>query len=414
MNRPIATALVLLLTGCSMSASSGQLADVRVGYNEAIARSNNEQLLLNVVRLRYLHAPQFFEVASVTTQSAITTSGSASVTGNLGNNINDGSIFTPFVTPMIGGDVSVEDRPTVQYSPLQGEAFAQRMVTPIRPDTLLQLVEVGWRIDRLLTACVQRINDLPAPVIASGDDSFGGAGFREVAELLYELQIHQSLEVSVMGSGDERHLVLGIVPPAGDAHLQDIAAEVRERLGLADRRVFTVVGSHVELEPAEVAAPAPSPAPPAEEADATEETEDEGEAEPAVAAPAAAPAAAPPEAGSDRIVLRGRSLLGALFYLSHGVEVPDGDATARSLDYRNVDGDDVHVPQPLPGALLNIRVTQNIPVDSFVVTRYRGRFYSISDRDLRSKANLLLLGVLFSVLSSSNSGAPVLTIPLGG
>jgi len=414
MKRLFGSLLPLLLTGCTMAASSGQLPDVRVGYNEAIARSNNEQLLLNIVRLRYLHAPQFFEVASVTTQSAVRTSGSASVTGNIGNNINDGTIFTPFVTPMIGGDVSVEDRPTVQYSPLQGEAFAQRMVTPIRPDTLLLMVEVGWRIDRLLTACVQRINDLPAPVIASDDDSFGGEGFRRVAELLYELQTHQSLEVSVTGAADDRHLVLGIVPPAGDAHLQEIAAEVRERLGLADQRVFTVVGSHLELE--EPAAPTPPPAAeatPEPEPDGAEEA-DEADDETADEAPEAEASAPTPTPGSTRIVLRGRSLLGALFYLSHGVAVPEGDATARSLDYRNVDGEDVHVPQPLPGALLNIRATDNIPVDSFVVTRYRGDFYSISDRDLQSKANLLLLSVLFSVLSSSNSGAPVLTIPLGG
>jgi hypothetical protein len=164
--RVLAAALALsaLAAGCAGSASSEQLPTVRVGYNEAIARSNNEQLLLNLVRLRFLHAPQFFEVASVTTQSAVVTSGAASVTGNVGNNIGNDAIFTPFVTATLGGDVRLEDRPTVQYTPLQGEDFAQRMVTPIRPDTLLLLVDVGWRIDRLLNACVQRINDLRAQI----------------------------------------------------------------------------------------------------------------------------------------------------------------------------------------------------------------------------------------------------------
>ena len=64
----------------------------RTAYGEEIAASSNEQLLLNLVRLRYLHAPQFFEVTAVTTQSAVTTGSSAGVTSNFGNNLVDNSI----------------------------------------------------------------------------------------------------------------------------------------------------------------------------------------------------------------------------------------------------------------------------------------------------------------------------------
>jgi hypothetical protein len=168
---------LVLVAGCGGSATSGSLPSTRLDYNEAIVRSSNEQLLLNLVRLRYLHAPQFFEVTAVTTQSSVTQGGNFGIGGNLGNNLVDNTIFTPFVTPSLGGSVQVEDRPTVSYQPLQGEAFAQRMVRPIRPETLLLLVDVGWRIDRLLACCVQRINGVGAPALSSHDERFGNPRF---------------------------------------------------------------------------------------------------------------------------------------------------------------------------------------------------------------------------------------------
>ena len=42
----------------------------RVKYNDAIQRSADEQLLLNLVRLRYRDTPSFIELSSLSTQFA--------------------------------------------------------------------------------------------------------------------------------------------------------------------------------------------------------------------------------------------------------------------------------------------------------------------------------------------------------
>lgn len=365
--------LCALLAACSAgSAHRRQLPSVRLDYNEAIARSSNEQLLLNLVRLRYLHAPQFFEVTSVTTQSAVVTGGRLSLETNLGNNLTDGSIFTPFFTGGLGGTIQLEDRPTVQYGPLAGEQFARRMVTPIRPDTILLMVQVGWRIDRLLGCCVQRANDLTAPVIASRDPRFGGAGFLRLGELLHELQVRDALEVDVIGKGPELELVLSLVPIEGDERARHLVAEVQALLGLdPSRRSYRVVSSFARLD----AAPAPE--------------------------------------GSDRIVLRGRSLLGALFYLSHGVETAKESPGARALGYTGRDGQAVEVPNPVPEPLLRVSSSE-VPFEgAYTRVDYRGRTYAVEDGDLESKQVFLLLQVLFGVLSSDRPG-PLLTIPVGG
>ena len=56
--------------------------------------------------------------------------------------------------------VQYEERPTVTYMPLQGDEFVNRLLTPLRMETIILLRHSGWRMDRLRRCCVQRMNDL--------------------------------------------------------------------------------------------------------------------------------------------------------------------------------------------------------------------------------------------------------------
>ena len=70
--KPIALIIsgsVLLLTGCS----TAQLSNVqknRGNYNVALNQSDNEQFLLNIVRMRFDKSPFFIGVDSITTQTS--------------------------------------------------------------------------------------------------------------------------------------------------------------------------------------------------------------------------------------------------------------------------------------------------------------------------------------------------------
>jgi hypothetical protein len=61
----IASAL-LILSGCAAQGARRIPAD-RFDYNAAIARSTREQMLLNIVRSRYMEVPVFLTVSSVLT-----------------------------------------------------------------------------------------------------------------------------------------------------------------------------------------------------------------------------------------------------------------------------------------------------------------------------------------------------------
>jgi hypothetical protein len=60
-------AAVFMLSGCAVFGHRRVPRD-RFNYNEALAESSREQMLLNIIRLRYLEEPVFLAVSSILTQ----------------------------------------------------------------------------------------------------------------------------------------------------------------------------------------------------------------------------------------------------------------------------------------------------------------------------------------------------------
>ena len=112
----IAFAVLLTLAGCT-SFGSSILAEERVNYNTALQITNDEQLLLNLVRLRYLDSTAFIEVSSITAQSSFQ------------SGIQGGRVPLPSISPMFGitGSLGYSTQPTLVYTPLQGEDFIRRL-----------------------------------------------------------------------------------------------------------------------------------------------------------------------------------------------------------------------------------------------------------------------------------------------
>jgi hypothetical protein len=71
--RTLATSIALsgLVTGCA-SFGPPALQQSRLQYNEVVKTSTEEQLLLNIVRLRYTDTPSSLAVSSVAAQYEVT------------------------------------------------------------------------------------------------------------------------------------------------------------------------------------------------------------------------------------------------------------------------------------------------------------------------------------------------------
>jgi hypothetical protein len=116
-------ALWFFLAGCTAFGPKAIPTD-RFNYNEAISSSRDEQILLNIVRVRYLKVPVFLNVASVLTQYIYT--------GNVGASGSVESSTGPDTWGVgASANLGYTERPTITYVPLAGSEFARRLLSPI-------------------------------------------------------------------------------------------------------------------------------------------------------------------------------------------------------------------------------------------------------------------------------------------
>lgn len=181
-----------LLVGCS-TIGADRLRAGRSEYNTAIKDTDVNQLLLNIVRLRYSDKPYFLDIASV--------SATSEVGGTLGIK-DDKSI----------AQISMFERPNIVYVPVDGERFVQQLLEPLDLDTLRLLRGAGWEIDDIFRVFTNRINDVPNAPTGAGSTPEGRPEFHDfllVTETLDELEDSGAL---IIAGNSERpgELVLSI------------------------------------------------------------------------------------------------------------------------------------------------------------------------------------------------------------
>lgn len=349
----LALATLALPTACQ-TVGPRSLQYGRGQYNAVVQRTNSEQLLLNLVRLRYRDAPLFLDVTSIS--SSLSLELGAEVLGEIGP---DGRSVGP------NGRVTYNERPTITYAPLQGERFGQQFLTPLDPRMLLLLYHSGWAIDRIFKVFLQRLGPLPNAPRASGPTPDAAPRYREffrACELLRGLWSEGSLDLSYVNYGDQPALAVRI-----DASQADSPA-VHEL-----SRVLGLTSPHTTIVLSEVVRPG----------------------------------------DTNTVVMGPRSLLASMYYTSQGVEVPRRDRDAgRVTVTRHPDGS-VFDWAEITGRILQVHHSRRRPADPYVSVYYREHWWYIADDDLDSKSTFSFLSQALEMLSSGvKTAGPVLTLPI--
>jgi len=160
-----------LLTSCT-SYGPGTIERDRMDYGLSLKTSLQEQLLANIVRLRYMEAPVFVEVSSVINQYAL----SGNVQAGLGFN----NSFSSGDTGSVGAGGRWEDRPTITYAPISGQKFSQSLLTPIDPEALFALIQSGWPPELLFRLAASAINGVEDAARSPLDRRQADPRFREL------------------------------------------------------------------------------------------------------------------------------------------------------------------------------------------------------------------------------------------
>ncbi len=354
--RALALQLICLgaVVGCSLTGPEN-LKGGRGLYNVAIQQTNNEQMLLNLVRLRYVDTPFFLTVTSVST--SFTIEGSALAAGEFNTDTSTGTV---------GVGARVVSSPTVTYTPVQGEQFAERLLSPMELRTVLLLANSGWSIERVFRLCVRSIEGLQNAPRASGPtpkDPPVYERFLRAVQLLRHLQKTGMLTLAREGDADDGKLVLEI---SRDALDWEETREFTELLGLTPGlHRYRVLGSA--------------------------------------------------RTGPDAIGVVTRSLMGAFYYAAQGVDVPESDLLAgRAVDTRRPDGGRFDWRKFSQGLLQIHSGSERPSADVYVSVPYRSSWFYMSDSDSDAKATFSLLAHLFALSAGeSPSPGPILTLPVG-
>ena len=162
-------AALAFAAGCASSGPRTIPKD-RVNYQEALSSSAKTQLLLNLVRVRYVDPPIFLEVASIVNSYSWDAGASAGVE------------FGPGAEKYgLDANGAYGDHPTISYSPLSGEKFSRSMMTPLTPQAVLSLVQVGYPVDAVFRLCVKSVNGVSNQSGSSSSEARRGPVVRPVA-----------------------------------------------------------------------------------------------------------------------------------------------------------------------------------------------------------------------------------------
>lgn len=332
------------------------LKSERSNYNLSVQRTNDEELMLNLVRLKYRDTPFFMEVSSVASQFTLSTRANASAT------VKDGvkGLFG------LGGSVGMTEKPTVTYSPLQGEKFIQRVLSPLPLKTIALLFHSGWSIERIFRLSFQRMNQLKNAPMASGPTPSNAPQymmFASAVKFLRELQIRDAINLSYNENNGVSQLILHI-------NEEDKNREEAKQFALA-----------LNVEPGKTRYVF---------------------------------AFSPALNKTDQIHVVSRSLLGIMFYLSQAVEVPRADVLQGKVTQTKTPDGKIFDWKEVTGDLLKIRSLSGKPEVYSKSTYYRGTWFYIDDSDLSSKSTFSLLAQIFSLQAGKiEDNAPLLTLPLG-
>jgi hypothetical protein len=400
------------VSGCSFGPK--MLEQTHSRYNESIRRVYEEQVLQNLVRVRYGEAPFRLNVSSIAAQYEL--AGAAEARPFFVAPNPSAHPYREFTSVLPDVNVSGANRPTITFIPASGDAI-RRSLTPISIDTLVFLASTSWPVSTVLRLYAERLNGVPNAPSASGPQREFVPDYARFQRVAYLLQVAQDSELVAVAPHESQTQVGGPFPAAA---VSATAAAAAAKDGLeyrpsSDGSSWILVRKDHKLllnvNPAAIDHPV------------IEELEQLLNLKPGrpqydlvVASDVLDPIRSP-SAPSTELRLMPRSTIQVYFYLANGVEVPP----------EHIASGVIHPPIAPDGTPFDLRaVTAGLftvhssrghkpPPEAYVAVKYRGYWYYIDDRDQASKttfALILQLGRL-DFGAQENLGGPFLTLPVG-
>lgn len=346
-------AMAVVLSACA-SIGPPSVSRDRLDYNVSISESWKRQILLNIVKIRYVEPVSFVDVGQIiagyTLETGVTAGGSPTF-----------STRTSSASLQTGVSGKYTDRPTITYVPMTGTAFINSLLTPLSPENLMFAIQSGVPADMILKLGVASINGLR-------NRSGTVAGFRpaepkflRVVELVRSLQISGAIRVKTTRSKDNQEsTTLSFWSKGAPPEISLQVRELCDMLGLdpAADQYRLIYGTSAET--------------------------------------------------NREIAMQSVPLMNLLSLLAAQVEIPEKDIREGRASpgvgevAGNTDSKDRFV----------VKCSDSKPLDAFVFVEYRNHWFWIDDRDIESKRAISFILLSFTLVDTGKrESLPQVTIP---
>lgn len=354
----------LILSGCGtfdelLQIGPDSVEDGRGQFNTVIAETNDQQLLLNLVKRRYGDNTALLEVNSVSTTLEWKRG------GNLGLTLFDGGEDANSLG--IGANGAYTERPTITYLPVKGPDLIKKNLSALDPEVLILLSRSGWRLERIMRLTLNSINDLDNAAAASGPTPAFAPDTSDFEKLLSVIEKvgHGQFVLGYTIINDQKVLAL------------DARMEMLERPEMQDFTKILKIDKHsfyvVNVE---------------------------GNTD---------------YRSNKEIDISVRSLSGIEFYLSHGVQVPEEHIMQNKVQITKTADGEVFDWDSIFGDLFQIQSSRQEPSDDIAAVKcfWRGYWFYIDDTDIESKNTFMLLNQITALQSGAmDKSGPLLTLPV--
>ena len=340
-----------LLAGCATSMGPPTIARDRFDYVNSVSESWKRQMLLNLLKTRYVDAPVFMDISSVINSYSV--EGAVELGGEIAD-VDQGDTFAG-----VGVTGRYADKPTISYVPLAGEKFAKSLMTPLPTKGILLLIQSGLPADVVLRVCVNSINGIENSYGGMGNPRAGNPKYRELMTAFRQSQAAGVSGMRIMQDKGTQGIVI-FFHPSTDQLVSPYVTKIRELLGLdpSVRKYNVVYGSYPE--------------------------------------------------NNREIAILTRSVMQVLTDFASYIDVPEADLAEGRVYKPQRTVEQLLLFPPI----LRVHTGSSEPDDAYVTVRYRNHWFWIDDRDTRSKVMFNSVLLLFSLTETAKSQPmPLVTIP---
>jgi hypothetical protein len=346
----LALATVIVAVSACGSLGPKTLDKDQLDYGNSIGNNWKNQMLANIVKLRFVDMPVFVDVGSIVSGYSLQTR----VSGRMGF----GDSFTGGDSQGLGAGGTYTDRPTITYMPKTGDAYLRSLLEPVEPRNLLALIQAGYNAELLFTWAVEGINGIRNYSVVGAGIRTADPEFYEFTGLLKDLQSLGAVGFELEYDPETQSDIIFVLKKDG---FPDAVAAKRNRMG----EIMELDGTRDRFRVLY----------------------------------------APFKTDSATLAIQTRSVLQMLGAMSGFVEVPAELSSHTMPGYVLPDG----LTRPF-----RVLSGPGRPETSFAEVKYQGNWFWIENSDLNSKRVFTLMLFLTTLTNQASSeNAPVLTIPTG-